>query len=113
MKAICDLALAICCLAFASRASACEPARPNELFAHAEFLLVGVVTGSKSSASWDLPVSYRVLKVISGKAPSLHWANSQCHMPLEKGERVVVGSVQGTQYLVPAEWYEQSIRTER
>ena len=100
------LSFVMACVLFATRAIACTPAPPKELFARTEFLLIATAIGSEEANTFELPVKYKVLKVLSGKAPTTHWAGSPCHLPIQVGERVVVGTYQGRQYLYPVEFYE-------
>ena len=101
------------CIAFSTRATACTPAPPKEFFAHTEFLLIATAIGTKEANTWELPVKYQVVKVLSGKAPATHWAGSPCHLPIQIGERVVVGTYEGKQYLYPAELYEDAVNVGR
>ena len=87
---------------------ACTPAPPKEFFADTEFLLMATAVGSKEAGTLELPVEYKILKVLSGKAPASHWAGSLCHAPIQIGERIVVGTYQGKQYLYPAELYKDA-----
>jgi hypothetical protein len=94
-----------------TRASACIPAPADQLFGHdAEFILVGTATGTQEE-HFELTVSYEVSEVLSGIAPDTRAGISPCHDPIRNGERVVVGSVKGQQYVYPAEAFEQKIRT--
>jgi hypothetical protein len=102
--------IAILAFGVATRAPACIPAPAAQLFAQgAEFILVGTATGAQEER-FELVVSYDVIEVLLGKAPDTRMGVSPCRDPVRKGERVVVGRVNGTSYVYPAETYEQDVR---
>ena len=71
------------------------------------FILVGTATGSIwQRHSSEYLVTYKVLEVLQSTAPSTLSATTLCGLPFRRGERVVVGSVQGQQIVYPA--YEEA-----
>ena len=99
---------------FVSYASACSPAPADQLFAqNADFVLVGTATETREGTrdeNFDLLVRYDVLEVLSGNVPETRTGISLCRVPIRIGERLVVGSVDGQQYVYLAEISEQEVR---
>ena len=53
-------------------------------------------------------MSYEVLEVLAGKAPDSFHALSPCALPIRRGERILVGRVNGMQVAFPALSTEES-----
>ena len=94
-------------------ARACSPPVPTEVLAHnSDFVLVGKATQSIShEKTAELVVSYEVLEVLAGKAPDSFHALSPCALPIRRGERILVGRVNGMQVAFPALSTEESVRS--
>lgn len=89
-------------------AEACQPYPPSVHYASkASFAAIGHVLDYREDGV-ELRVSVQVGEVLVGKSALKLEAVSPCHLPVERGERVVVARIGEWLLVYPAEMYEES-----
>ena len=91
-------------------AEACEPYPPSVDYAReASFVAIGHVIDDREDGV-ELRVRVQVSEVLVGKPAEKLEAVSPCHIPVERGERVVVARIGEWLLVYPATMYEESFR---